>query len=292
MKPKLCIGTAQLGMKYGITNTKGQVNINEAKKILKLGFENGIDTLDTAQAYGSAETVIGQCWPNFTEPKVISKHSDQVYRSTEVEWEKRFQQGLKRLNVSRLDSYLIHESSILKKEEGGRLLNWLISLKERNLTSRIGVSIYKIDDLVKLPLDSIDIIQLPISLYDQRPLKNGLIDLLASRNIAVYARSIFLQGLLLQTHSKWPSFFCKEFIEHHRSFEDYLHHRGLTLLQGALGFAMNLENVEGVLVGITKEVELKQVIKVWKSNRINFVNGNWAWNNMNEIDPSKWSQLS
>ena len=59
MKPKLCIGTAQLGMDYGITNAKGQVNIDEAKKILQLGLR--IQTLDTAQAYGCAETVIGQC---------------------------------------------------------------------------------------------------------------------------------------------------------------------------------------------------------------------------------------
>ena len=226
MKPKLCIGTAQLGMDYGITNAKGQVNIDEAKKILQLGVENGIDTLDTAQAYGCAETVIGQCWPGITEPKVISKHSDQVCTSTIVDWEKRFQEGLESLNLSRLDSYLLHDSSDLKDEKGKELLDWLISLKERDLVSRIGVSIYNIDDLIDLPLNHIDVVQLPISIYDQRPLENGLVSLLTSRNIAIYARSIFLQGLLLETHKKWPGFFSKEFIDHHKYFEDYLHCRG------------------------------------------------------------------
>ena len=292
MKPKLCIGTAQLGMNYGITNANGQVNIDEAKKILQLGVENGIDTLDTAQAYGSAETVIGQCWPSITEPKVISKHTDQAYKSTKGEWEKRFQEGLKSLNLSRLDSYLVHDSSDLKDEKGKKLLDWLISLKDRNLVSRIGLSIYSIDELVNLPLNYIDIVQLPISIYDQRPLENGLINLLASRNIAIYARSIFLQGLLLETYKKWPSFFSKEFIEHHRNFENYLQGSGQTLLQGALNFAMNLENIEGVLVGISTAAELKEVIEVWNDNDIKLVKNNWAWNNINEIDPSKWSQLS
>ena len=53
--PQLCLGTAQFGMSYGITNSAGQVSINEVCRIVDLAFQHGIEFFDTAQAYGSAE---------------------------------------------------------------------------------------------------------------------------------------------------------------------------------------------------------------------------------------------
>ncbi len=52
---KLALGTAQFGMNYGIANSSGKVNHEEAREILSLGRSVGIDTLDTAIAYGDSE---------------------------------------------------------------------------------------------------------------------------------------------------------------------------------------------------------------------------------------------
>ena len=57
---KLALGTAQFGMEYGIANKNGKVSLDEAKAIITLGRLAGIDTLDTAMAYGDSEESLGK----------------------------------------------------------------------------------------------------------------------------------------------------------------------------------------------------------------------------------------
>ena len=56
----LSLGTAQLGLSYGINNTDGKPDEKKAFEILDCALENGINTLDTAAAYGESEQVIGR----------------------------------------------------------------------------------------------------------------------------------------------------------------------------------------------------------------------------------------
>ena len=64
MTPQLCLGTAQFGLAYGITNTNGQVSETEVGELLIEANKAGIGWLDTAQAYGNAESVLGRQLPN------------------------------------------------------------------------------------------------------------------------------------------------------------------------------------------------------------------------------------
>ena len=75
---KLAIGTAQFGMCYGIANQNGQVKENEIKDILDLAWENGLNTLDTAKAYGNSEGSIGSYLKKHSENSwaIITKVSD------------------------------------------------------------------------------------------------------------------------------------------------------------------------------------------------------------------------
>ena len=57
---KIALGTVQFGLKYGIANKQGQVCFDEAKKILEYATAKGIDTLDTAIAYGGSEQRLGE----------------------------------------------------------------------------------------------------------------------------------------------------------------------------------------------------------------------------------------
>ena len=49
---QLVLGTAQLGMNYGIANTSGQPDFPTIKSIIQNAWNNGIQEFDTAQAYG------------------------------------------------------------------------------------------------------------------------------------------------------------------------------------------------------------------------------------------------
>ena len=64
---KLILGTAQMGLDYGINNHKGKISQKESLSILKVAYNSGIRILDTAEAYGDAHQLIG----NYHKNKII-----------------------------------------------------------------------------------------------------------------------------------------------------------------------------------------------------------------------------
>ena len=72
---------------------------------------------------------------------------------------------------------------------------------------------------------------------DQRLLNDGTIDRLRSNNVAIHARSIYLQGLLLTSVSNWPSWVDTHVLNHHSSLELRAIHAKCQLIDLAIGFA-------------------------------------------------------
>ena len=72
----LSLGTVQLGLNYGISNTGGKPSLETAFNILDGAMKNGINTLDTAAGYGDSEEVIGK-WlktkPESEHPFIVTK---------------------------------------------------------------------------------------------------------------------------------------------------------------------------------------------------------------------------
>ena len=54
---RLAIGAAQMGMPYGIANRTGQVGPAEIVRVLDLARQRGVDTIDTAAAYGDLSLI-------------------------------------------------------------------------------------------------------------------------------------------------------------------------------------------------------------------------------------------
>ena len=284
----LCIGTAQFGMRYGITNTKGKVREEEVEKIFKLAAKNGLKYIDTAQAYGQAEEIIGKMWPTNIEKKIISK---MLPDSSLEEWEVNLISSMQKLKTNKLNGFLIHRAENLKGYKGSQLMRWMQSIKEKGLVDRVGVSIYDEEELEGLPLNEIQLVQLPLSVYDQRMIKSGVIQKLSDEGIAVHARSVLLQGLLVQEAKNWPTWISDDLKKHHMSWMKALSDKGSNLLEGALEFVKYCEGIEAVLIGVLTANEMQQIIKVWKSKKKHDgENMAWSWQNMSELDPRKWTK--
>ena len=56
-KNRLVLGTAQIGMQYGIANTTGQPDLVKAKAIIRDAWNGGIREFDSAQGYGEIEKI-------------------------------------------------------------------------------------------------------------------------------------------------------------------------------------------------------------------------------------------
>jgi len=285
--PKLCLGTVQFGMPYGITNQAGQVPEAEVRRILALAAASGIDLFDTAQGYGMAETVLGRCWVKDAPRRLISKLPAGTPRQSR---EKSLITSLQRLQTPKLDGFLLHRASDLLAPDGEVLLTWLEDLRHRGLVERIGVSIYDASELEDLPLDRLQIVQLPLSVYDQRLICNGTVGRLQDLGIAVHVRSVFLQGLLLQSPQCWAAHLSPALRRHHARWLECLNQEAINPLSGALGFIKVCEGIEAVLVGVLSMNELVEVLHAW--NQPNSLPadlvGTWAWANPADLDPRCW----
>lgn len=249
---KFGLGTVQWGLPYGVYNPHGMTSPQTVKLILNEARNCGVEVLDTASVYGSAEAVLGANsiqrfkvvtkTPVFTTPHVTEFDVNQL-RVT-------FENSLTLLSCKKVYGLLIHHAENLLVPGGDKLLTAMRQLKDHGLVEKIGVSVYdgmQIDCLLKQFKP--DLIQLPLNVLDQRMLASGHLALLKNEGVEIHVRSVFLQGLLLMPLKQIPVFFepIRPLLTrwHHAA-----HEQGLTVNQAAIAFVKNIPYVDNVLVGL------------------------------------------
>lgn len=291
---EISIGTAQFGLNYGITNKRGRASEEEVYRILDACRSLSIDLFDTAPAYGNAEALLGRWRKKGASLRVVTKlpKSDKscFLRSDKKEWDKEFRKSLARLRQESIEGILLHEPNDLRKEGGEILHMWLKGLKEEGLVNMIGASIYAETDLDYIPLESMDIVQLPMSVYDQRLIQSGAVSRLLDRGCKIQARSIFLQGLLLQPAERWPTWLCDIEKAKHKKVEGYVRSLGETPQSFALGFIRSQPYISSFVVGISCLEELLELNRIWELGQQNasIDYGDWALDNVDLLDPRRW----
>lgn len=212
---KFCLGTAQLGMKYGVVNDVGYLTKNEAHKLIKSAKVRGVLSFDTARSYGLAERRLGDSLRDFddkssiivTKLNPLQSLSDAISESQIVHAiDASVYCSCYQLNRRKLDVLMFHRSEDIFKWEGFAI-NHVNKLVADGLIGEIGVSVYSPAEAIKcISDDRINHIQIPFNIFDRRWLGNEFQCLIKSRpNISVYARSLFLQGLLVSDSARWPS---------------------------------------------------------------------------------------
>ena len=272
----------------------GQVLEDAAASMLQQAMRVGIRWIDTAQSYGSAEEVLGRQLPASHRFSLVSKLPAQlqsVFCAQDAEfWEKSFHSSCKHLGVSQIEAFLLHAPADLLKPGGQYLESWLLSLRERGLVQRLGVSIYTAEDLDGVDPALLDMVQLPLSLLDQRLLENGTLARLRSRGTAIHARSLYLQGLLLTSAEQWPHWVSPEVLAHQQALETLAKERGCRLIDMALGFVREQPDIEAVVVGVCSARELSELLGSW-AVASPWHEGEWrAWalRDPSILDPRLW----
>jgi aryl-alcohol dehydrogenase-like predicted oxidoreductase len=257
---KIAIGTAQLGMPYGISNVHGQTSIEEAAKIIGLARERGINTIDTAIAYGDSEQRLGQIGISGfllisklpAVPPEISNIKDWILKSVEG--------SLFRLHQPLLHCLLLHRPDQLLEKIGLELYEALAILKEQGLVNKIGISIYNPYQLEPiLNCFSFDVVQSPISILDRRILESGWAEKLNERGIELHGRSVFLQGLLLMPSLHRPSYFQK-WADLWARFDAWVAESGKTALELALGYVLANNHISRAVVGVENQTQLIAIL--------------------------------
>jgi aryl-alcohol dehydrogenase-like predicted oxidoreductase len=287
---KLALGTVQFGVNYGIANTQGQVGLNEARKILAHAKLSDISTVDTAIAYGESEKVLGE---------VGVSHFDVVTKLPEIpsglesveDWvTEQVDRSKNRLGIDSIYGLLLHRSHQLLDSSGDDIYQSLKKLKADGVVKKIGISVYSPDEIeLVLKCRDIDLIQAPMSIFDQRLEKSGLLKELQARGIELHARSVFLQGMLLMKKEDMPSKFNSR-SEQFKIWLDWLdQHKGVTAAQVCLNYICNIKEVDKVVVGVDSYEQFEELINAFKLPVCEFPQINCSDEIL--LNPSNWMKL-
>jgi aryl-alcohol dehydrogenase-like predicted oxidoreductase len=277
---KLALGTVQFGLDYGVTNQRGQVTIEEVNNILDFAKDNGVRVLDTASNYGNSEKILGDIGVN--DFQIITKTTSSKDGVNGII--KGFNQSLERLNRKTVDGLLIHNIEEVESKQFEFIFKELTELKQQGLINKIGFSTYTPEqvDFVLKNFD-FDLIQVPFNVFDTRLLQGGQLQRLKNKGVEVHARSVFLQGILLDFDnlSDYFSTWKGQFNEYQIMTKE----RGLSLLEYALNFVLAVQEIDRVLVGVNSELQLKGILQA--INKRSDLSA-YPINEINLLNPSLW----
>jgi len=287
---KLALGTVQFGLAYGIANETGKVGYSEARDILREARKAGIDTLDTAIAYGNSEQVLGEIGVNGW--RVVSKLPELPAGCSDVPgWvERQVTESLQRLGIDRLHAVLLHRPDQLLDSRGDALYKALSDLRERGQTGKVGVSVYSPQQLDRLfEYMHFDLVQAPLSVLDRRIVESGWSERLRKMKVELHTRSAFLQGLLLMSSSDRPAKFDR-WQPIWNEWDRWLQTTGLSPLEACLRYALSADGVDRVVVGVDSCDQMREILAAASGRLVDFPD--WpASIEPDLINPSAWNSL-
>ena len=255
---RIVLGGAQLGLPYGILNGGETLSREEVACILDTAVDHGIDSIDTAIAYGQSESIIGENSQN--RFNIISKLPPlPVDISNVSEWvHSQVQGSLSRLKCTSLDALLLHRPQDLTGAQGAELYAALGSLMAEKMIHRFGVSIYSPDDLEGIiGTFDIHVVQAPLNVFDRRIL--GVTNQLSALNIEVHVRSVFLQGVLIANPKDRPQRF-EPWSEHFALFDEWVRSSGVSAMACCMGFALQQPGIAKLVIGTTSAKSLDEIM--------------------------------
>lgn len=203
----LTLGTVQIGMPYGMARIGEPPDQDDSFAILDAALAGGITTLDTARAYGESEARIGAWLDTRGRPamRIVSKFAP-LPTGTAAERRAALAKSLAATEAALGRS---PDLIMLHREHDGldpQVQEELCRLTDAGRIAAIGASVYTPAHALEL-LDQpwLAAMQLPASVADRRFDQAGVLAKAAARGVAVFVRSVFMQGALLTAPERLPA---------------------------------------------------------------------------------------
>lgn len=249
------LGTAQICSPYGVLRVNDTaVDDGRAEAVLAEAAALGVTALDTAPAYGGAESAIGastSTLPVHTKIDLALTPADSLAGS------------LARLHRNRVDVLYLHDAAEVLRADSAviaaayRLVGDSVGL--------LGASVYEVEEFDGAVADPrVRAVQVPLSIFDRRVDEARLIAA-AARGVKVYARSVLLQGTLLASPTSLvhPVEGLAPFIENLQRVAERL---GRPIIELALGWVRALPGVRGLVVGAESVEQLRGLVAAFGSD--------------------------
>lgn len=283
---KLALGTVQFGLDYGAFNAGGRPALADVEEVLAIAEAAGMDTLDTARAYGESEAVLGSL-DAARRFRIVTKIAS-LHGGGAVAVRRSFEASLAALQAERVAGLMLHDADDLLRDDADDVWGTLGSFVEAGRVERIGVSCYTPSQaLAVVSRYPIGLVQIPANVFDLRFADCGLLDRFAASGVEVHVRSALLQGFAVADPQELPPALAS-----HRplldAFEGRAAHHSLTRLQAALGVMLADARIDHVVVGVDGAAQLQSMIDTVKPvDPALFLGLNTADENL--LNPSRWT---
>lgn len=254
------LGTCQFGLPYGIANRSGQPSYETARSIIAAAYEGGVNCFDTAASYGISEEVIGRILTELRIADKVTVVTKGVRLLDELLSEKAAEKiitetalrSLERLRLKALSVCLFH------LEEHFRYIEVLLKLKKKGLIRHVGVSVMT-PDACRSIIDSglVDAVQVPTNVFDRRFIDAGVFQEAEKRGVAVFVRSVYLQGIIFLSDAETPSE-LSAIIPVRRRIQSIAREAKINLAELAVRYVFSIPGATSALVGVESPEQMRQ----------------------------------
>ena len=264
---RMMLGTVQFGLPYGVANRSGQPGYREVLAIVAAAVEGGVNCFDTAAAYGTSEEVLGRAMHELgvadrvvivtkVRPLSSAELSNATLASRAIG--QSVEESRRRLRLDCLPVVLFHhEADAVYRDvlEGLRAKGWL---------RHVGVSCDNRPGPAAefVAAGNMSALQIPGNILDRRHQRSGIFQTAASRGMAVFLRSVYLQGLLAMLENDIPSA-LRDVIPVRRKLESIAGEAGMNLVELALRSMLSQEGVTCVIIGVETVAQVRDNLAIF-----------------------------
>ena len=202
-----------------------RVSMEEAVRILRKAYDNGINYFDTAHVYSDSEEKLGNALHDVRENIILSTKA--MTTTVEGFWEQ-LHTSLKRLRTNYIDIYQFHNPAVCPKPgDGSGLYEAMLEAKAQGLIRHIGITNHRLavaEEAVKSGL--YETLQFPFS-YLASEKEEALVRLCQEHDVGFICMKALAGGLI--THSDVAYAYLAQFpvapiwgIQRERELDEFL----------------------------------------------------------------------
>ncbi len=287
---KISIGTANFNQNYGFRNNR-KLDLKDINNIFNFCKKNNIQKIDTSLNYENDKILKLH---NLNNYEITTKIPNIIGNDKEVfkELKKRIYESLRTLKINSFYCILLHDPIRSMKQNKKLYIDLLNFFKNKQLTLKIGYSIYDMKEFNYLcKILKPDVVQAPLNIFDNDFNKLQSINKLNKNKIEFQSRSIFLQGLLLK--NKIPPEFKK--LEYaFKKWKITRNKKKISKLRDCINHSFSRDHVNSCIVGVENFNQLKKIFdfslkiekKLINDDIINISNTDKIY-----IKPNKWKYV-
>ena len=263
---EISLGTVELGMDYGIPaqGAHRRPSKVDAARLLNRALDLGVNLIDTAQAYGESEAIIGRALKSrrneYNLATKISSLSWDGYTGRELRErvEGSIAESLRTLQTDIIDLLYIHNATP-ELIQCGEIVEIMQRAQRAGYARFIGTTTYgEAAPLAVLKDGHFDCVQIAYNLLD-RQFEERVLPLAKKNDVGVVIRSVLLKGALTHRYAHLPEELreLRTAVNQVNSLRDT---QDTSLPELAYRFVLAHPAVSTALVGTSRVHELEEIV--------------------------------